>query len=113
MIAARSSVRDLPVTRDFVGLDCQFRSSSVSIVGEHYEEATCPTPSLYGPRRNGACDCLEWGVQPIASRITLAECSVMKTNEFALDDGDSSPWFVGTDQDRVAVERVETEAPTQ
>ena len=35
----------------------------------------------------------------------------MKANEFSLDNGDSSPRFVGTNQHRVAVERVETEAP--
>jgi hypothetical protein len=35
----------------------------------------------------------------------------VKANEFSLDNGDSSPPFVGTNQHRVAVERVEAEAP--
>ena len=73
--AARSSFRDLPVMRDFVGLGFQFRSRSISILGEDYEEATCPTSSraqaCNGPRRSGVMECLRHRLG-----IHLAECSV-------------------------------------
>jgi hypothetical protein len=95
---------------DIVGLDWQFR-----VVLSRLSENTMRLPALLQARRakeTGACDCPEWGVYPIAPRIHLAEWSVMKTNEFALDDGESSPWVCWYGQDRVAVERVDTVSPT-